>query len=47
MFKKSKNKVLPVDTVSEVLLKLCDFDEYSHGEQKNRVNKSSCISYWN
>ena len=41
MFRKNKNKVLSIDNVSEVQLKLLGFDEYIHGEQKNRVNKSS------
>ena len=40
MIKKNKNKVLSVDNVSEVQLKLYCFDEYRHGERKNRKNKN-------
>lgn len=40
MFDKKHNKVLPIKSISEVQLKLFDFDNYNHENQKNRKVKN-------
>ena len=41
MFHEKNKKVLPINNVSDVQLKLYGFDDYSHGNQKKRKIKNS------